>query len=873
MKNILLIIVLLFAGMGVFAQPYQDFTGMKFFVNPGHGGNDSDDRHMLETEFWESEGNLTKGLYLRTLLENSKAQVFMSRTTNFTADDLPLSTIAEMANSANVDFFLSIHSNGGDGKVNQPLMLFKGYTDQPAFPAAKAFSQLLIKELLKKGDCWTNTNEWVAGDWTFYPAWGTQGLGVLRTLNMAGVLSEGSFHDYIPEGWRLKNNEYLLMEAWAFYRTYEQYFQIQPKSNGIVAGVVRNPFKSPSYYHKAGTNDQDLPINNALVTLNPGGKEYRTDNLNNGYFLFDSLAAGQYELKVSQVANFYDAVYTFELEDNKTQLINLKMMKDTTIVPVIQSFTPGNTDSIPLNQKFTVLFNTNMKTAETEAAFSISPAAELKFTWEDHNTILYVEPKVAFDFKVDYTLSISTAAKTQWNVHLTDGFSRTYITLNHTKLLLKNTYPTNNKTNVSPYLQVVLQFNAPLDQSSVATNIQLLDNNGNVVSRKAEENVTIGADGFYYFEPSMGLNLGENYKVRLNADLKDTYGAKLGETVDINFNTSTDAFPSGTVVEKFDVATNFWDPEGSGSTVGTLNEATVYTLSTTRKMSGDGAGKLHYEFINNSGGVCREYNTLKPSIGSDAASTFGVWVFGDMSNNYLDYWFYSGGSTNQTVRIGTIDWAGWAFKSIPLSSIGGSGTRLFHSIVVVQAPNGAKIGNLYFDDAQIILPPFINVSAPTLSIASAANSTRTFSITSNMAWTAESNETWLSLSKANGTGNSTVTLTAAANPNTATRNATITVKGAGVEKTIVVTQDALVTSIEESKTNGYEIYPNPVLNILNIKGLDTKTTIKMFDISGKLVLCKQTTDNKLDISHLQAGVYTLRIENAKTIVTKKCIKL
>ncbi|MRR24199.1 hypothetical protein EG830_14605, partial [bacterium] len=84
-----------------------DFAGLKIFINPGHGGHDSDDRHMTATDFWESEGNLTKGLFLRQLLEDRNAQVYMSRTTNYTSDDLPLSTIATMANTANADIFLS----------------------------------------------------------------------------------------------------------------------------------------------------------------------------------------------------------------------------------------------------------------------------------------------------------------------------------------------------------------------------------------------------------------------------------------------------------------------------------------------------------------------------------------------------------------------------------------------------------------------------------------------------------------------------------------------------------------------------------------------------------------------------------------------
>jgi len=117
-----------------------DFSGLKIFINPGHGGHDSDDRHMIATDFWESEGNLSKGLFLRDLLQARGATVHMSRITNYTSDDLKLSVIAEMANQANVDFFLSIHSNGFDGTRNQPLVLFRGYDNSPVFPAAKTMA-------------------------------------------------------------------------------------------------------------------------------------------------------------------------------------------------------------------------------------------------------------------------------------------------------------------------------------------------------------------------------------------------------------------------------------------------------------------------------------------------------------------------------------------------------------------------------------------------------------------------------------------------------------------------------------------------------------------------------------------------------------
>ena len=92
----------------------QNLTGVKIFINPGHGGFDSDDRNVViapystgdKNGFWESQSNLDKGFALRTMLQGAGATVGMSRTTNTTADDLPLSQIVTMGNTMQSDFVL-----------------------------------------------------------------------------------------------------------------------------------------------------------------------------------------------------------------------------------------------------------------------------------------------------------------------------------------------------------------------------------------------------------------------------------------------------------------------------------------------------------------------------------------------------------------------------------------------------------------------------------------------------------------------------------------------------------------------------------------------------------------------------------------------
>jgi len=70
---------------------------------------------------------------------------------------------------------------------------------------------------------------------------------------------------------------------------------------------------------------------------------------------------------------------------------------------------------------------------------------------------------------------------------------------------------------------------------------------------------------------------------------------------------------------------------------------------------------------------------------------------------------------------------------------------------------------------------------------------KTFTITSNTDWTVSSSASWLMVSPASGSNDSTITVTAAANTATTQRTATITVSGTGVTaQTISVTQAAAI---------------------------------------------------------------------------------
>ncbi len=681
-----------------------DFTGIRVFINPGHGGNDSNDRHMVATDFWESEGNLEKGLFLRDLLEARNATVYMSRITNFTADDLPLSTIVTLANTSNADVFLSIHSNGFDGTRNQPLVLFRGYDDQPEIAAAKVLAGILWDKLFEKSNCWTHTSKWVKGDFTFYPEWNNSGLGVLRGLTMPGVLSEGSFHDYVPEGWRLRNSNHLHHEAWSMLRALSQFENVVPEPTGIIAGTVRDLLTSPEYYFKPGTKDEALPINGAVVTLNPGGIARTIDNLNNGFFMFDSLAPGNYELICSGVPDFFNDTLTATVLAGKTTLADFLPSFDTLRSPEVIGFIPSTTDSLPFNQVFTFTFNIPMDRAKVQAALVTEPAVNMLFQWDAKSRVMTVRPEIGFSSKTSYIMKLTTAASSEWDVPLPAEYLVNFVTKSRTRLVTEKVWPSSGLAGVTLYPRITVFFDAPVDHASATDGVRLLNSQSVALTKVRETFTSAGGKGTYSFETTVPLQVNGQYRILLDAGVKDLAGVTLGTASETSFTTRTKAYQSGTIVESFDNIGTFWDPEASGSTTGTDNPSTTFTASYDILRSGSSSGKLDYVFTGDEGGLCRVFDTSKPSIGSNTNQLFSMWVYGDLSNNYLEYWFYSPGTVNQIVAATTINWAGWDLISIPLSSIGGSGDWQYHSIVVNQAAAGSKSGTMYFDDAMVMTP-------------------------------------------------------------------------------------------------------------------------------------------------------------------------
>jgi hypothetical protein len=143
-------------------------------------------------------------------------------------------------------------------------------------------------------------------------------------------------------------------------------------------------------------------------------------------------------------------------------------------------------------------------------------------------------------------------------------------------------------------------------------------------------------------------------------------------------------------------------------------------------------------------------------------------------------------ASNITVAFTNSGWTLWATKTVA-GVILPAGQHVIRLVFDNAGFNIGKLSFVYKGSAS----PYLNVSSNTVAIEAFANSKKTVAVTSNVSWTAVSDQSWLTVTPGAVFGDSTLTFTAQENPTTATRIATITLSGNGVSNQVItITQDA-----------------------------------------------------------------------------------
>jgi len=654
------------------------------YINPGHGGYDSDDRNMVIYPFtqgdsagsWESKSNLRKGLALREILQKKGYKTSISRVNNTTADDLALSTIVALCNQSGADVFYSIHSNatGTSSVTNFPMVFYRGYTGSPQVANADVLAADLEPYLYANtSTVWTN-NYQIWGDWSFRPEWGTQGYGVLRGNRAVANLSEGSFHDYIPEAYRLLGLQYCWMEGWNISLGADKYFgRLDNFGQGVVTGNVRDDRirrlqENPQPFIVYG-DDNLMPIHNATVRLlDENGNEVQrtmTDTLRNGIYTFKYVDPGTYTVEVSEPSHFTQSkTVTVAANSSTYQNFYLKRVRDTP--PVVVDYSPKWSEGGPAvkcSASIILSFNWDMDSTTTCDAFTLDPPVEGSFRWEDSYYRLVFTPKDAFDVNTLYHLTLKKTAEHGGGTPMQEDFVMSFYTQprNHLSELAVFPYegaPVHFKTPT-----VELRVDSLLDTYNLFQRLRVLDNDGNELAwnkRSIKYNKNGDQYGYVRIPLVKDIEVGKDYKLILDVDIADTAGIHLPATRVINFK-GVDAGAQKPVME---VVEEFENADGYNAGYG--NKVT----SASDKLFGNKSLQVTYELHHNMNWEYEMNITHSATAKFASGDTLGIHVWGDMSYNELYVVLRAADEgCEKLVPLGRIDYHGWRYITVPIGEL------------------------------------------------------------------------------------------------------------------------------------------------------------------------------------------------------------
>ncbi len=712
--------VAMLCGNASFAKDLKD---LRIYINPGHGGHDSDDRNVVVPPFtqgdpdgfWESNASLTKGFAMRDLLEQFGTTTMMSRTTNTTEDDRDLHEIGYEANDFGADFFFSIHSNatGTNVKKNQPLMLFRGETNNPQTPESKEMAIILNKHLLEnRVTSWSSEAEWVAGDFTFYTDW-SDGLGVLRKLTGPGLLSEGSYHDYIPETYRLLNDDYCWLEGYHFTKAIMEYFNTAEKyTTGVVAGTVYDSHlvrTDAVYGDTFFGHDKSLPICGATVELIDADDNvvgtYTTDQLQNGVFMFKSVAPGDYTLKVSH-SEYRPYESTVSVTANNVTYLNPVVDRIRNTAPEVVEYSPKWTEGgedVICNSSVSITFNWDMDTKSVENNFTITPAIDGDITWEDSQYKLVFKPKRAFDTNTLYTVTIGKDAKHPENISMGKDFSFQFLTGDYNTFDILASSPSSGSLvhYEKPYVE--FRFAQQPNTSTIQNDIVVKNESGEVLPynvRSKKFSSSKDEYGYFQIRLSNDLEIGKTYTVDVAANVRDEHDMPIEAPLSYTFEAVDASADKLSMVDGLDADGWLWATADKSAGVSSVTAA----RNTSTKLEGTASYKLDYEFAALDGGnavYTFQYPENHQPQMFTADNCVGLKVYGDLSCNTL-YAHFLGDSGEKLIKLCNLSFLGWRDVSVSLKDELESGSYLLSGLEVQQT--GGQIsrkGTIYVDKVSI----------------------------------------------------------------------------------------------------------------------------------------------------------------------------
>ena len=107
--------------------------------------------------------------------------------------------------------------------------------------------------------------------------------------------------------------------------------------------------------------------------------------------------------------------------------------------------------------------------------------------------------------------------------------------------------------------------------------------------------------------------------------------------------------------------------------------------------------------------------------------------------------------------------------------------------------------------------------------------------------------------------------------------ATITADGVAIGRELKLSakgylQAGDILSVDDNETIDFNVYPNPITDVLTINTNGDIESIQIFDQTGRSVLRYFSSHEEIDISHFTSGMYILKLTSKNGIKTQSIVK-
>ncbi|OUX30147.1 MAG: hypothetical protein CBE24_07165 [bacterium TMED264] len=565
--------------------------------------------------------------------------------------------------------------------------------------------------------------------------------GIVHTLqNIEFVdgfqfFSSGTWEDY--QYWQEAGHTFFQERAIISHiPEYESISDVTPSPDCVVTQV-----NELEYQLNITRNSQGIPLW-TIVSLSPSDSINVLPSIYSTHFgaedlllpiSFDGLQTyeGSYDISVENFNRFW-----IESENSAQSTTGFV----PSFSPIITDINIDQNDTITANTVIRIEFSKEMNQESFEQSFSLLPSTEFTIEWsnlwqdEGKAVSIYFPELLAFD--AEYTLEISGELTDIIGKYLdgnADGFSGDGISITfHTEPTdltgpqISNIYPISNYIFDTEAVFNIM-FDEVLDNTSI--------NEASLQIQSGEQSLTV--DHIEYtmdgkttlsLKPFSPLVSNSTCTISIH-NLSDTLGNTISQPLIFNYNTADFYYSNKTFLDRFNAGAGWWQPDGSGSTVGTLGSETQFNYSNsvfvpgvTMNSNGRKSGALQYAWDPNApSSFLRLHNAGEPSnVVLDTSNIVQIYIYSDGSNNQITislYEYIAGSLSDDVIEVMAwqeLNWTGWKLIEWNLSESEQIGDWLSNDqtmdgdeyfldgILLKPGGEGLMSGKIYFDDLRII---------------------------------------------------------------------------------------------------------------------------------------------------------------------------